>query len=136
MSIHVVTGPPCAGKSTFVTDNAAPGDLIIDFDSLAKAFGSVAHHDTPLAMRRVVQAARRSAITQVLMGAVENAWVIDTDPDRSMLAQYSRAGAELHVVDPGQNECLLRADRDSRPQWTADQIRRWYRRNRPQGMSA
>ncbi|NIL76788.1 hypothetical protein [Rhodococcus sp. B10] len=129
MTVHVVIGPPCAGKSTFVQESARPGDLIIDFDALASAFGSVTAHDTPLAMRRVVQSARRAAITQVLMGTVEHAWIIDTDPDRSMLAQYSRAGAELHVVDPGQNECLLRADRDKRPPWTADQIRRWYRRN-------
>lgn len=129
MTIHVITGPPCAGKSTFVRENAQPGDLIIDFDSLAGAFGSSTAHDSPLPFRRVVQSARRAAITQVLMGTVEHAWVIDTDPDRGMVAQYSRAGAQFHTVDPGQNECLLRADRDKRPSWTADQIRRWYRRN-------
>lgn len=134
--ITVVIGPPCAGKSSYVQQNSTPGDLIIDFDSLATAFGSTSRYDTPLSMRRVVQSARRAAISQVLMGAVENAWVIDTDPDRGMLAQYRRAGATIHVVDPGQTECLLRADRDKRPAWTADQIRRWYRRNRPQGMSA
>lgn len=128
--IHVVTGPPCAGKSTFITDNAEPGDTIVDFDRLAVAFGSTGHHDTPLPMRRVVQKARHAAITQILMGVVTDAWIIDTDPTRVMLAQYRRAGAEIHTIDPGLDACLERAVTDERPDWTAGQIRRWYRLNK------
>jgi predicted kinase len=30
--LTVVTGPPCAGKTTYVRNNAKPGDIIIDFD--------------------------------------------------------------------------------------------------------
>ncbi|MCC8930824.1 ATP-binding protein [Rhodococcus sp. I2R] len=125
--IRVIVGPPCAGKSTYITENAAPGDTIVDFDALAKAFGSIGHHDTPLPMRRVVQAARSAAIAQILMGRVENAWVIDTDPTRMMQAQYRRAGAEIILLDPGLATCLERATADERPDWTAEQIRRWYR---------
>lgn len=128
--IHVVTGPPCAGKSTFVAENAAEGDAIVDFDRLAKAFGSPAHHDTPGALRRVVAAARHAAISQILMGRVENAWIIDTDPRPSALADYRRAGAKFHIIDPGLAACLERAVSDERPEWTPDQIRRWYRLNK------
>ncbi|OZE03058.1 hypothetical protein CH249_14675 [Rhodococcus sp. 05-2255-3B1] len=125
--INVIVGPPCAGKSTYITDNAEPGDTIVDFDKLATAFGSTGHHDTPLSQRRVVQAARHAAIHQILMGRVENAWVIDTDPTRMMQAQYRRAGANIILLDPGMEECLARATEDNRPDWTAEQIRRWYR---------
>ncbi|KZF03267.1 hypothetical protein A2J03_08130 [Rhodococcus sp. EPR-157] len=125
--IRVLVGPPCAGKSTYIAEHAEPGDTIVDFDALAKAFGSTAHHDTPLSMRRVVHAARHAAITQILMGRVENAWIIDTDPTRMMKAQYRRAGAEIVLLDPGLADCLQRAAEDNRPDWTADQIRRWYR---------
>lgn len=128
--IHVIVGPPCAGKSTFITENATPGDTIVDFDKLATAFGSTGHHETPLSMRRVVQKARHAAISQILMGVVENAWIINTDPTPLMLAQYRRAGAEIHVVDPGMNACLARATEDNRPEWTEGQIRRWYRLNK------
>lgn len=128
--IRVLVGPPCAGKSSYIAEHAEPGDTIVDFDSLAKAFGSVAHHDTPLSMRRVVQAARHAAISQILMGRVENAWIIDTDPTRMMQAQYQRAGAEIVLLDPGLAVCLERAVTDERPDWTADQIRRWYRLRR------
>lgn len=125
--INVIIGPPCAGKSTYITENAEPGDTIVDFDKLATAFGSTGHHDTPLSMRRVVQAARHAAIHQILMGRVENAWVIDTDPTRMMQAQYRRAGANIIRIDPGMDVCLERAAEDNRPDWTAEQIRRWYR---------
>ncbi|MDQ1202840.1 hypothetical protein [Rhodococcus sp. SORGH_AS_0303] len=128
--ITVVVGPPCAGKSTFVRENAKPNDAVVDFDSLATAFGSGAAHDTPQPLRRVVQAARRAAVSQILLGVVETAWVIDTDPGHFMLQQYRRAGATIEVIDPGMEVCIERALADERPEWTADQIRRWYRLNK------
>lgn len=33
-------GPPCAGKSTYVAQQAAPGDLVVDADDLARRLGS------------------------------------------------------------------------------------------------
>ena len=37
--IHVVTGPPCAGKSTYIREHAADGDVLVDYDELAQALG-------------------------------------------------------------------------------------------------
>lgn len=128
--ITVVVGPPCAGKSTYVRENAQPNDAVVDFDSLATAFGSGTAHDTPGPLRRVVQAARRAAVSQILADPSLTAWVIDTDPSRFVLNTYRRAGATIHVLDPGIDVCLERAVTDERPDWTADQIRRWYRLNR------
>lgn len=128
--IHVIVGPPCAGKSTFVAENAEPGDIIVDFDRLAKAFGSPSHHDAPGPLRRVVQAARHAAISQILMGRADTAWIIDTDPRPSVVADYRRAGAKFHMIDPGLAACLERAVADERPEWTPGQIRRWYRLNK------
>jgi predicted ABC-type ATPase len=128
--IHVIVGPPCAGKSTFIAANRKPGEAVVDFDRLATAFGSAGHHETPLDLRRVVQKARHAAIAQILMGVVETAWIIDTDPTPFMRAQYRRAGAEIHVIDPGMNACLARMLEDNRPDWTEGQIRRWYRQNK------
>ena len=32
----LVAGPPCGGKSTYATEHAAPGDLVLDFDDIVE----------------------------------------------------------------------------------------------------
>jgi predicted kinase len=34
--VTLVYGPPCAGKSTFVQERALPGDVVLDFDVIAR----------------------------------------------------------------------------------------------------
>jgi len=40
MTINVIVGPPCAGKSTHVKANSTKGDVLVDYDDLAKALGA------------------------------------------------------------------------------------------------
>lgn len=35
MTLYLVTGPPAAGKSTWVRKHATHGDITIDYDALA-----------------------------------------------------------------------------------------------------
>ena len=42
--IHVVSGPPCGGKSTYVDSHAQPGDLRIDYDKIALSLGAEESH--------------------------------------------------------------------------------------------
>lgn len=35
MTVYIITGPPAAGKTTWVRDHAKPGDITIDFDTIA-----------------------------------------------------------------------------------------------------
>lgn len=37
--LHVICGPPCSGKSTYVREHAEDGDLLVDYDVIAQAFG-------------------------------------------------------------------------------------------------
>lgn len=96
--LTVVTGPPCSGKTTYVTQHAQPGDITIDFDSLAVALGAPATHDYPSHIREVTFAARNAAISAAIgqhhCGAT--VWIIDTAPGKARSRQYQDAGA--HVV--------------------------------------
>ena len=42
--IHIIVGPPCAGKSTYVRENAKAGDLRVDYDLIAQALGATNSH--------------------------------------------------------------------------------------------
>jgi HK97 family phage prohead protease len=124
--IHVVVGPPCAGKSTLAREKAEPGAVIIDFDVLAIALGSTTPHASTGLVRSTAFAARHAAIASVLAHPDQDSWIIHTWPTAEQLETYAAAGAEVIEVDPGLDEALARAERDGRPEGTTDSIRSWY----------
>nr|WP_300338817.1 HK97 family phage prohead protease [Actinomyces sp.] len=124
MGLVVVTGPPCAGKSTYVEVNRGQGDVVVDYDAIARALGAASHLPDGH-IREAAFAARGAAITYVLEHGAD-AWVIHTSPRAEDVARYEAAGAVFVQVDPGMEECLARAEADGRPAETAGLIRDYY----------
>lgn len=126
--MRIVTGPPCAGKSTYVREHAEAGEIIVDFDSLAIALGAGEHHrfashsNDPKweGVRKAAFEAREAAIE---VCKVYDSWVIYSFPDPDKLASFD---AEVIELDPGIEVCLERAK--ERPEGTEDAIRKWYAR--------
>ncbi|MDV6267064.1 hypothetical protein [Rhodococcus globerulus] len=129
MTITVIIGPPCAGKSTYTREHATNDDVIVDFDRIATAFGATEPHEASPAVRAVAFSARATAIATILKGIDTDSWIIHTTPSASWIKQYEDADAEMVTLDPGIDECLRRAADDQRPEWTADAIRAWYDTN-------
>lgn len=123
--VHVVCGPPCGGKTTFVRDNKNDDDLVIDLDAIAQAIGYTETHGARGNCLRIALAARRGAINELLRKRC-GAWVIHTQPSPEDVTRYQLAGAVFHICDPGMDECLRRAEADARPDGTAKAIREWY----------
>lgn len=126
--LTVVTGPPCAGKTTYVREHRASGDVVVDLDAIAAAFGypdaQIQWGATHLAVD-AARMARAHVIAALLSGRLQaTAWVIDTDPPGSARAQYERAEATTVRLDPGRSVCLERAA--ARPQGTVAGIEAWY----------
>ena len=88
--LHVIVGPPCAGKSTYARENAADEDVIVDFDAIAKALGSQTEHDAPAEVRECAFAARSAAIEKAMASGFE-AWVIHTNPNAEQMDEYRKA---------------------------------------------
>lgn len=129
MSVHVVVGPPCAGKSTFVEQSAGPGVPRFDFDRMATVVGGVeSNHDREPAVNEVTAVLRRAVMGWLLdpETVVDEFWLIDTNPSKATVERLTGIGAVFHLCDPGLDECLARAERDGRPEGTADRIRAWY----------
>lgn len=116
--ITVVTGPPCGGKSTYVSEHARTGDIIVDMDRIALALTTddVSHHDYGPQVRQVARAVRSAAVTEAIkisQLSLLSVWIIDTDPRPEARRQYSLASARYVELDPGKNVCLTRLQ--SRP---------------------
>lgn len=129
MTLYVVTGPPAGGKSTWVQEQAQPGDIVIDFDLLAVALtgpGASSHgHRDPLA--KVTFQARRAAIREALKYASSHeVFIIHSMPKPADAALYAEHGAEIVVVDPGREVVLERCAR-MRPSDAVAVVNRWYR---------
>ena len=73
--IHVVTGPPCAGKSTYVRTNAKAGDLRIDYDQLAQALGAEKSHAAEGLIKQAAFDAREGAIAAALKQSDAESWI-------------------------------------------------------------
>jgi hypothetical protein len=120
--LTVVTGPPCAGKSTYVRQHALPGDVVIDFDVIAQAFGSPVSHGHDSQFWKVAIEARDAAITAAVRLAVKGArvWVIDSRPTAAKRGWYARNGGRMVDLSADRAELHRRADAAGRPQsWHA-----------------
>jgi predicted kinase len=123
--IHVICGPPCAGKSTYIQERAKPGELVIDFDKIAEAIGSGVRHQAKGYVWKAAQVARSTLIDYALRSKGE-AWIIDSLPGIESLARYESCKAYITVLDPGIAVCKERAA--NRPEGTKESIDRWYAR--------
>lgn len=125
--VTVVTGPPAAGKTTYIAEHAKPGDVVIDFDALAVALQppGASSHDHPDGVPAVAAAARSAAIAAAT-GPRGRApvWLIDAMPTRKRLAGYRSRGWRVITVDPGRDVVLSRAG--ERPAHALEAIARWY----------
>lgn len=116
--LTVVIGAPCSGKSTYVRDHAAPGDIVIDFDVMAQAMGSPVTHDHGAALRIVTVDARRAAIASAVQQHQRGAtvWIVETDPSLRM-QDYRRAGAEFVTMTADRDELHRRAEAERPARW-------------------
>lgn len=120
--LHVIIGPPCAGKSTYVDENRENGDVVVDFDKLCKALGSDDEHAAPEHIKQAGFKARSAVIKYLTDNTDANGWVIHSSPAEWQLDAYK--DADVVVIDPGIDECLRRAE--ERPPGTVDVIKEWY----------
>ena len=119
--IHVVKGHICAGKTTWVMQQAKPGDVVIDFDRMADAMSAdgTPSHDYADAVRDVVCVARWSAIDEACRqhkaGRVKEVWIVHAYPSEADMRRYSMHGAAVKEIEAPHDVLTARAKAE-RPQ--------------------
>ncbi|UYL87831.1 polynucleotide kinase [Gordonia phage OneDirection] len=134
--LYVITGPPAAGKTTWVHGHAQHGDIVIDYDTIAVAL-TVNHSDDhvhPAQVKTVTKAARRAAIEAALpLADTVDVYLIHSTPSASQLDSYREHGARIITIDPGKDVVLDRIS-ETRP-WQLTNVAKDYYKPKPETQS-
>lgn len=128
MTVYVVTGPPAAGKSTWIREHAKPGDITIDYDTLAQALSPGLPADPvkqPKHAVDVIMAARGAAMDEAMDITDHDVYLVHAVLTRQAEARYRSHGFEIVTIDPGYSECVRRAQEQRTPR-QVEQVHRWY----------
>lgn len=136
--LYVVTGPPGAGKSSWIRAHAKPTDIVIDLDlmALAMAGPGADNHNHSETLLKVVHRARFAALREAELHIdTTDVYVIQTLPSAKQRAQYKRLKARIITVDPGRDIVMQRIADMRQPAMKAVATK-WYRANRGRSHSA
>ena len=128
MTLFVITGPPCSGKSTYAKENATPKDLVVDLDRIALAVAAegTEHHSYPLAIRNTARLMRQAAIPAAISHSKRHdAYVIDSKPTTKARSVYRKHSAVFIPMTAPFN-VLVERIRAERPDWVMQTLHKWY----------
>lgn len=123
--VYLVYGPPCAGKTTWVRENANADDLILDIDKLWEAVCTSDRRHKPPRLRENVFGLRDCMIDMIRVraGKWRNAFVVGTYPLRTDRDRMTGLlGAEPVFIDTPLDVCMARAEDDA---WRG-YVREWF----------
>jgi len=127
--LYVVTGPPAAGKSSWIQAHATARDIVIDLDRITVALtgpGAPQWNHDPL-HQKVALRARYAAIDEALQHLDQlDVYLIHTLPSAKWMARYRRLEAQVVAVDPGEAVVMQRIDAMRSPAMRAVATK-WYR---------
>lgn len=113
--VHLVFGPPYAGKSDFIKKRFIAGDIIIDVDALFECLSMQNRSVHPVNILRNVLDVRAFLIDEIKTrrGGWNNAWIVGTYPSKSEREKLIRDCAIrpecVHFIDATLEECKARA---------------------------
>lgn len=126
--LYVITGPPAAGKSSWIQAHATARDIVIDLDRITVALtgpGAPHWNHDPL-HQRVAQRARYAAIDEAIQHLDKlDVYLIHTLPNAKAMAKYKRLDARIVAVDPGREVVMARIEAMRSPEMTRVATR-WY----------
>ena len=88
--VRLICGPPAAGKTSYVKKHAAPGDIIIDLDLIAREYGY--GYDRPSWVIGDMLDDRNARLARLAQEPPQRvAWVVLTAPSQSLRQWWRQA---------------------------------------------
>lgn len=114
--VTIVTGPPGAGKTTYVHMHRQWGDLVIDVDGLYAALSGLPWYEKPDVLLPFVLEARDAVLDRLhRQSELRHAWIITSEANQAELERMkARYNATVLVLEVGVSECLKRIANDPR----------------------
>lgn len=115
VKVRIVYGAPASGKTTYVKQNMAKGDLVVDLDYIKQAISFCDRDDVEEGLVDVAIEIRKLLYNLIenRKVACKNVWVIAGLPRRQEREELaSRLRGELVFIESTVHECLERVDRD------------------------
>ena len=138
--VYIVYGSPCAGKSTWVCENATADDLIVDMDSIWQMISINDRYQKPAALKSVVFDLRDKLydVIKYRSGKWHDAYIITGGAlkgDRDRLIQRVSAD-DLIFIDTSEKECMnrvmLRDIPDDQKALWLDYVKEWFSSFQPE----
>lgn len=124
----IVSGPPCAGKTTYIQQRAAPGDVVIDLDGIMRRINPAYQHWAASLNAELLNKAIR--VRNAMLGSLARqtngrAWFIVSAPSRAERDWWrAKLGGEVLLLHPGAEECKRRAIARGTPK-AIDGVDKW-----------
>lgn len=146
--VTVLCGPPGAGKTTHLKENASPGDLIIDLGPIAAALSGMCPYESPVDLLPFSLRAEEAVINELFRSTgPKHAWIVTTAKSAAVRREMERRlSANVIVFETPAVECVRRIrldpsrqglqiswQRKCREWWTAYQPRDGEQVIRPEG---
>lgn len=121
-NVTIVSGPPLAGKTSYVHEHGAPADLVVDWDAIAVALGSPVSHGHARTLWPYIAAARDAVYRRIQRGHDGHVWIITSNPRTA----GDWPGCRHIRLDIDRAEAHRRADEAGRPASYHINIDDWY----------
>ena len=115
--IHQVSGPPCAGKSTWIKQHATPQDTILDDNTILATRAGGRHRITNTQWRTWHKYLDHTIATHKGPGKL---YYIQGNP------HPRHPGITVHLIHATPTQCHQRATNDKRPPITHQWIHQWF----------
>lgn len=129
----IVCGPPCSGKSTYVSEHADIADVVIDLDSILQRIEPSYIHWNGMVTSFLLNSGIRAR--NAMLGALSKAtrgraWFIVSAPSSSEREWWrKKIHADIVLLNPGIDECKRRAEMRGTPR-AIDGIVEWDRKSK------